>query len=122
MTVQVVADPAGALVNQAVVFHVTLTDPDGASYRSSTFNFGDSGIGESAAQVCGKFGPWDPPAGNAAAAVQTQDVRHTYLTPGTYSVTFSFDPEPFSCVDSVTGRSDRPYASPGTATATLIVG
>jgi hypothetical protein len=122
MTIQVAPDPTAALAGQEVVFHLTLTDPDGVSYGSSLFTFGDSGIGESRSPTCGKFGPLDPPARNVSASVQTSDVRHTYATAGAYSVTFSFDPGPYSCVDSVTGRGDRPYASPATATVRLVVG
>jgi len=122
MTVQVAPEPATAAVGQEIVFHVTLNDPDGVSYGASMITFGDSAIDGFSAPPCGKFGPWDPPARNPAAAVETQDVRHTYAAPGTYAVTFSFSPGPFSCVDSVTGGGDRPYASAGTATVNLVVG
>ena len=70
---------------------------------------------------CKKFGPWDPPARDPAHATQALDVTHTYAQPGTYTATFSFDAGPFECVDSGTGRGDRPYASGAVTTLTVVV-
>jgi hypothetical protein len=121
MTVQVVAEPASPRVGQPVVFHVTLRDPDGVSYGSSTFSFGDAGIGEDSTARCAKYGPWEPPSPDSARATEVQDVRHTYAQPGTYSAAFSFDAGPYDCVDSTSGRGDRPYASSGSGGATVVV-
>lgn len=121
MTAQVVAEPASVRAGQEVVFTVTLDDPDGVSYGSSVFIFGDSGIGETSQDPCTKFGPWDPPPRDPASATEVQLVRHTYFSPGTYTATFAFEAGPFDCVDSVTGRGDRPYASSATGTVTVVV-
>jgi hypothetical protein len=121
MTVEVTIEPAAPVAGQPMVFHITLTDPDGVSYDGTTFNFGNSGIGESSPGACTKFGPWAPPAPDPAAATKSTDVGHTYLEAGTYTATFFFDAGPFDCVDSVTGRGDRPYASSATGTVTVVV-
>lgn len=121
MTVQVAIEPASPVAGQPMVFHLTLTDPDGVSYDGTNFNFGNSGIGGSTPEACAKFGPWDPPARDPASATQTVNVTHTYFAPGTYTATFFFDAGPFDCVDSVTGRGDRPYASSATGTVTVQV-
>jgi hypothetical protein len=122
MTVEVSIEPAAPVAGQPMAFHITLTDPDGVSYDGTTFNFGNSGIGGSTPGTCAKFGPWDPPAPDPASATKTLDVGHTYLEPGSYKATFLFDAGPFDCVDSVTGRGDRPYASSATGTVTVDVG
>ena len=121
MAVQVTIEPASPVAGQPMVFHITLTDPDGVSYDGTNFNFGNSGIGGSTPEACAKFGPWDPPALDPASATQTMDVTHTYFDPGTYTATFFFDAGPFDCVDSITGRGDRPYASSATGTVTVQV-
>lgn len=121
MTVQVTIEPAAPVAGQPMVFHLTLTDPDGVSYDGTNFNFGNSGIGGSTPEPCAKFGPWDPPARDPASATQTLNVTHTYFEAGTYTATFAFDAGPFDCVDSVTGRGDRPYASSATGTLTVTV-
>ncbi len=121
MTVQVVVEPAAPQAGQAVLFRLTLTDPDGVSHGSSLFGFGDSGIGDSRLDPCAKFGPWAPPARDSAHAVETQDVAHTYFMAGTYTATFAFDAGPFACTDDVSGRGDRPYASSGSASITVVV-
>lgn len=121
MTVAVTAEPASPVAGAPMVFHLTLTDPDGVSYDGTTFNFGNSGIGGSSPEPCTKYGPWDPPARDPASATQTMDVVHTYYEAGTYTATFFFDAGPFDCVDSVTGRGDRPYASSATGTVTVVV-
>jgi hypothetical protein len=122
MTVQVVAEPASPRAGQPVAFRITLSDPDGVSHASSVFNFGDAGIGESSPQArCQKYGAWEPPAVNSARATELQDVRHTYAQPGTYTAAFSFEAGPYECVDSATGRGDRPYASSGSGTVTVVV-
>lgn len=122
MAVQVATEPASPVAGQPMVFHLTLTDPDGVSYDGTNFNFGNSGIGGSTPEACAKFGPWDPPARDPASATQTVNVTHTYFAAGTYTATFFFDAGPFDCVDSVTGRGDRPYASSATGTVTVQVG
>ncbi len=122
MTVEVTVEPATPVAGQPMVFHITLTDPDGVSYDGTNFNFGNSGIGGSTPEACAKFGPWDPPARDPASATQTVNVTHTYFDAGSYSATFFFDAGPFDCVDSVTGRGDRPYASSATGTVTVVVG
>jgi hypothetical protein len=122
MTVAVTVEPAAPIAGQPMVFHITLTDPDGVSYDGTTFNFGNSGIGGSTPETCAKFGPWDPPAIDPSSATQTVNVTHTYFEAGTYTATFLFDAGPFDCVDSVTGRGDRPYASSATGTVTVQVG
>lgn len=121
MAVQVSTEPASPVAGQPMVFHITLTDPDGVSYDGTNFNFGNSGIGGSTPEACAKFGPWDPPAPDPASATQTVNVTHTYYEAGSYTATFAFDAGPFDCVDSVTGRGDRPYASSATATVTVVV-
>ncbi len=121
MTAQVVAGPASVRAGQEAVFTVTLNDPDGVSYGSSVFIFGDSGIGETSQDPCTKFGPWDPPPRDPASATEVQLVRHTYFSPGTYTATFAFEAGPFDCADSVTGRGDRPYASSATGTVIVVV-
>ena len=121
MTVEVTVEPATPVAGQPMVFHITLTDPDGVSYDGTTFNFGNSGIGGSTPEACAKFGPWDPPARDPASATKTLDVTHTYFEAGSYTATFFFDAGPFDCVDSVTGRGDRPYASSATGTLTVVV-
>lgn len=121
MAVQVTAEPASPVAGQPMVFHITLTDPDGVSFDGTIFNFGTSGIGGSTPEACAKFGPWDPPERDPAAATQTVTVTHTYFEAGTYTATFSFDAGPFDCVDSVTGRGDRPYASSATGSVTVVV-
>ena len=121
MTVEVTAEPAAPVAGQAVVFHITLTDPDGVSYNGTNFNFGNSGLGGSTPAPCAKFGPWDPPAPDPASATDTMDVTHTYFDAGSYTATFFFDAGPFDCADSVTGRGDRPYASSATGTVTVVV-
>jgi hypothetical protein len=121
MTVDVSAEPVAPVAGQPMVFHITLTDPDGVSHNASTFNFGNSGIGESSPGSCAKFGRWDPPATDPASATETLDVGHTYFEAGTYTATFFFDAGPFDCVDSVSGRGDRPYASSATGTVTVQV-
>ena len=122
MTVEVTVEPPAPVAGQPMVFHITLTDPDGVSYDGTTFNFGNSGIGGSTPEPCAKFGPWDPPARDPASAVKTVAVTHTYDDAGSYTATFLFDAGPFDCVDSVTGRGDRPYASSATGTVTVAVG
>lgn len=122
MTVEVTVEPATPVAGQPMVFRITLTDPDGVSYDATNFNFGNSGIGGSTPEACTKFGPWDPPARDPATATQTVNVSHTYFEAGTYTATFFFDAGPFDCVDSVTGRGDRPYASSATGTVTVVVG
>ena len=121
MTVQVTIEPASPVAGQPMVFHITLTDPDGVSYDGTNFNFGNSGIGGSTPEPCTKFGPWDPPARDPASATQTVNVTHTYFEAGSYTATFFFDAGPFDCVDSVTGRGDRPYASSATGTVSVQV-
>lgn len=121
MTLQVVTEPATPRAGQDMAFRITLTDPDGVSYGSSLFFLGDSGLGESSADPCTKFGPWDPPARDPAHAVEVQTVRHTYAEPGSFTSSFAFDAGPFDCTDSVTGRGDRPYASSAKATLTVTV-
>lgn len=121
MTVEVAVEPAAPVAGQPMVFHITLTDPDGVSYDGTNFNFGNSGIGGSTPEPCAKFGPWDPPARDPASATETMDVTHTYFEAGTYTATFFFDAGPFDCTDSVTGRGDRPYASSATGTVTVQV-
>lgn len=122
MTVEVAVEFGAPAAGQEVVFRLTLTDPDGVSYNGTVFGFGDGGLAGSSYPPCEKFGPWDPPPRDAAAATEVLVVRHTYLQPGTYPVSFAFDAGPFSCVDSTTGRGDRPYASSATGTATVVVG
>jgi hypothetical protein len=122
MTVAVTVEPAAPIAGQPMVFHITLTDPDGVSYDGTTFNFGNSGIGGSTPETCAKFGRWDPPALDPSSATQTVTVTHTYFEAGTYPATFFFDAGPFDCIDSVTGRGDRPYASSATGTVTVQVG
>lgn len=121
MTVAVTVDPAAPVAGQAMVFHITLTDPDGVAYDGTNFNFGNSGIGGSTPEACAKFGPWDPPAPDPASALKTLDVTHTYFEAGSYTATFFFDAGPFDCTDSVTGRGDRPYASSATGTVSVQV-
>jgi hypothetical protein len=121
MTVEVNIEPAAPVAGRPMVFHITLTDPDGVSYDGTTFNFGNSGIGGSTPEPCAKFGPWDPPAPDPASATKTTDVTHTYFEAGSYTATFVFDAGPFDCVDSVTGRGDRPYASSATGTVIVVV-
>jgi hypothetical protein len=121
MTVEVTAEPASPVAGQPLVFHITLRDPDGVSYDGTNFNFGNSGIGGSTPEPCAKFGPWDPPARDPASATKIMDVGHTYFEAGTYTATFFFDAGPFDCVDSVTGRGDRPYASSATGTVSVQV-
>ena len=121
MTVEVTVEPASPVAGQPVVFRITLTDPDGVSYNGTNFNFGNSGIGESTPEPCAKFGPWGPPARDPASATETMDVTHTSFEPGSYTATFLFDAGPFACVDSATGRGDRPYASSATGTVTVQV-
>lgn len=121
MTVQAVVGPTSPVAGQEVVFQVTLADPDGVTPGSSLFHFGDSGTGGSSFAECKKYGPWDPPARDPSRATEIQEVRHTYAKAGTYTATFSFEAGPFGCVDSVTGRGDRPYASGGIGTVTVVV-
>ncbi len=122
MTVEVTVAPASPVAGRPMVFHITLRDPDGVSYDGTTFNFGNSGIGGSTPEPCAKFGPWDPPARDPASATKTVDVTHTYFEPGSYPASFFFDAGPFDCVDTFTGRGDRPYASSATGTTTVVVG
>lgn len=121
MTVEVAVEPATPVAGEPMVFHITLTDPDGVSYNGTTFNFGNGGIGGSTPGTCAKHGPWDPPARDPASATETIAVGRTYFEPGTFTATFFFDAGPFDCTDSVTGRGDRPYASSATGTVTLTV-
>lgn len=121
MTVDVAVVPASPRAGEEMTFRVILTDPDGVSYGTSTFSFGDAGLAGSPLPPCDKFGPWDPPARGATATSVAEDVRHTYARAGTYTATFSFDAGPFACVDGLTGRGDRPYASSATASVTVVV-
>ena len=121
MTVQVVAEPASVGAGGEVVFTLTLNDPDGVSYGSTLFNYGDAGGGDSSVEKCKRFGAWDPPAREAAPAAEVLRIRHTYASPGTYTASFAFDAGPFDCVDRVTGRGDRPYASSATGTVIVVV-
>ena len=122
MTVQVVAEPASPRAGEPVLFRLTLHDPDGVSHASSTFDFGDAGIGEMAPSGrCEKYGAWDPPGPDTAHATEAQDVRHTYSRPGTYTATFAFEAGPYECVDSTTGRGDRPYATSAAGSVTVVV-
>lgn len=121
MTVQVAVEPAEPVAGQEVVFRLTLTDPDGVSYNATTFGFGDGGIGGASFPPCERFGAWDPPPRDGATT-EVVEVAHTYANPGTYAVSFLFEAGPFSCIDSVSGRGDRPYASSATGTATVVVG
>lgn len=121
MTVEVTVEPAAPVAGQPLVFHVTLSDPDGVSYNGTTFNYGNGGVAGSTPNPCAKYGPWDPPAPDLASATETIDVGHTYFEAGTYTATFLFDAGPFDCTDSVTGRADRPYASSATGTVIFTV-
>ena len=121
MTVQAVAEPATVKVGQPMVFRLTLVDPDGVSHNANRFFFGESGIGGSRSDECKKFGPWDPPAPDPSRATEVLEVGKTYFQAGTYTATFEFFPDPFDCVDSVTGRGDRPYASYGKGSVTVVV-
>jgi hypothetical protein len=121
MFVHIVVGPPSPVAGQEVEFTVTLTDPDGVSRAGSTYNWGDSGVGESSVHPCEKYGPWDPPARDPARATEVLTLRHTYAQPGTYKVVFFFTGDPFDCVDSVTGRGDRPYASSASGTVTIEV-
>ena len=121
MFVHIVVGPPSPVAGQEVEFTVTLTDPDGVSRAGSTYNWGDSGIGESSVDPCEKYGPWDPPARDPARATEVLTLRHTYAQPGTYKVVFFFTGDPFDCVDSVTGCGDRPYASSASGTVTIEV-
>ncbi len=121
MTALVTVEPARPQAGQPVLFHITLNDPDGVSYGSSLYGFGDSAIGDSAVQPCRKFGPWDPPLPDPSSATKVVTVDHAYPRAGTYTATFTFDAGPFACVDGGSGRGDRPYASSATATVTVVV-
>ena len=121
MTAEVRVEPAAPVAGQQMRFVITLRDPDGVSYGSSLFGFGDSGIGDTSQDPCRRFGTWDPPPRDPAASTKVVEVPHTYSQPGTYQASFSFEPGPFDCVDSVTGRGDRPYASPAAQTVTVVV-
>jgi len=122
MTVSVATEPASPVAGQEMVFRITLTDPDGASYGSSLYFLGDSGLGETRLEECRKFGPWDPPTPDPGHAVVVITVRHTYAQAGSYPTNFAFDAGPFDCTDAGTGRGDRPYASSASATHTVVVG
>lgn len=121
MTVEVTVEPATPVAGQPMVFHLTLTDPDGVSYNGTTFNYGNGGVAGSTPHPCAKYGPWDPPAPDPSSATRAVDIGHTYFEAGTYTATFLFDAGPFDCTDSVTGRGDRPYASSATGTVTVTV-
>ena len=121
MTVEVVAERAPVGVDGEIVFTLTLNDPDRVSYGSSLFDYGDSGSGDSSVEMWKKFGAWDPPRREAAHATEVLRIRHTYASSGTYTASFAFDAGPFDCVDSVTGRGDRPYASSATGTVTVVL-
>ena len=41
---------------------------------------------------------------------------------GSCTATFTFEAGPFECVDSVTGRGDRPYARSAVGSVTVVVG
>ncbi len=64
------------------------------------------------------LGPTGPEHGPTTEAM---DVRHTYLEAGTYTATFSFDAGPFDCMDTATGRGDRPYATSGEVSVAVVV-
>ena len=121
MTVEVTAVPSSPVAGQPMVFRVTLRDPDGVSYGASNFFFGDSGISDSKFGQCKKFGPWDPPARDPSQATVVQEVGHTYAQAGSYTATFTFEAGPFECVDGVSGRGDRPYASSALGSVTVVV-
>jgi hypothetical protein len=121
MTVFVEATPGTPRAGQEVVFRITLHDPDGVSYRTSAVIHGDTGISGTSVEPCAKYGVWHPPAPDPARATEVLEVRHTYAEAGTHMVTFSFEAGPFDCVDAVTGRGDRPYASSASVTLTLVV-
>ncbi len=121
LTVEVGFEPATPVAGREVVFHLVLRDADGVSHGSSLFDFGDAAIGDSASLPCEKFGPWDLAARNTTPGTETMDVRHTYIEAGTYTASFSFDAGPFACVDGVTGRGDRPYATSGQGTVVVVV-
>ena len=121
MTVEVVAEPASPRVGQQVVYRITLRDPDGVSYRTSSVSDRNAGISGTFLEACNKYGPWDPPARDASQAVQTQAVPRIYSAPGTHTTTFAFEAGPFDCADSATGRGDRSYASSASGTVTVVV-
>lgn len=121
MTVEVTAVPATPRVGEPMTFHLVLRDPDGVSYGSTLFDYGDMGIGDSERSQCDKFGPWDPPAPGPDRAVEVQDITHTYRLAGTYEATFSFTAGPNDCVDSHTGRGDDPYSSSAAGSVTITV-
>lgn len=121
MTVEVTAVPGSPVAGQPMVFRVTLRDPDGVSFGATNFFFGDSGIGDSKLGKCEKFGPWDPPARDPAQATAVQEIGHTYAEAGSYTASFTFEAGPYDCVDSVTGRGDRPYASSAVGSVTVVV-
>lgn len=121
MTVQLTVEPASPKPGDEVTFRLTLGDPDGVSYGSSVFSFGDSGQSASPFRACDKFGTWEPPGRGAAPPSEVQVVRHTYAAAGAYAAAFTFEAGPFACTDAATGRGDRPYASSATATVTVVV-
>ncbi|MGI8984546.1 MAG: hypothetical protein ACR2HM_08460, partial [Acidimicrobiales bacterium] len=121
MTVAVTIEPASPVAGQPVVFHVTLTDPDGVSFGSSIFNYGTGGLGETSSDPCARFGAWAPPARDPSSATRVLDVGYTYFGAGSHTATFAFDAGPFDCTDIVTGRGDRPYASSATGSVTVVV-
>ncbi|MGH9151616.1 MAG: PKD domain-containing protein, partial [Acidimicrobiales bacterium] len=122
MTLEVSTGPAPAVAGAEVAFRVELSDPDGVAYNAWSVEFGDGGVlGASGMRTCERYGPWDPPAPDPAAALHVREFTHVFEVPGTYTARFSFDAGPFDCTDAVTGRGDRPYASTAAGEQTVVV-
>ncbi len=121
MFVHIVVGPLSPVAGQEVEFTVTLTDPDGVSRAGSTNNWGDSGVGGIVGESVREVRALGPPARDPARATEVLTLRHTYAKPGTYKVVVFFTGDPSDCVDSVTGRGDRPYASSASGTVTIEV-
>ena len=114
--------PATVRVGDQVTVHAVVTDPDDSQAfkcPTTTYDFKD---GPSVSNHCDpppgpdpcpkRYGPWTPPT--AAAGGGEEDVAHTFSTPGTYMVQFTYD----------LGYEDacyNPYADGASGTLTITV-
>ena len=122
MTLSVTVEPAVVTAGTPVVLRAALRDPDGVSYNAWTVDLGDGGkLAGSGVATCDRYGPWDPPARDPAAAETVREFTHVFAAPGTYTVRLSFDAGPFDCIDADSGRGERPYASSAAEELTIVV-
>jgi hypothetical protein len=121
----ITASPAQPKVGEKVTFKVVVDDPDDVHPMHCYANW-DYGDTRSVSQHCdfaqggppqcqNRHGPWTPPE---AAPGHSEEqggfaLEHTYDSPGTYNVKFTYEPELTTCYD--------PYASSAVGNLSLTV-